>query len=78
MSGVIEKQYQEWLTKVYGRKGLTRDQKEEMRKAFYSGTFVALSLVAEYSVSDTEEVAVAKIDAISSEVSNQIIEWSKA
>ena len=71
----IEKQYQEWLSKVYGRKGLTRDQKEEMRKAFFSGAFVAISLVGEYSQSETEDVAVAKIDAISAEIGSRILEW---
>lgn len=77
MAITIEKQYQEWLSKVYGRKGLTKDQKEEMRKAFYSGAFVMLCLMDEISSGNTEDISCTKIEIINQELSAQIIKWSE-
>lgn len=77
MSGTVEKLYQEWLTKIYGRKDLTRNQKEEMRKAFYSGAFVALNLVGDYSNEFSEDIACTKIELVNQELTKKILEWSK-
>lgn len=74
----IEGEYQQWITKVYGRKHLSKIQKEEMRKAFYSGAFVFMNILNEISVKETEDIACTKIELLNMELMKQIGEWCES
>ena len=70
----VQKQYNEWVTKVYGGKGMTKEQREEMRKAFFSGAFVMLNMMREAS-DLPEDIAVSKVDLYLDELLLEIQKW---
>ena len=71
----IESEYHNWLTTVYGRKGMSKDQKEEMRKAFTCGAFVFMNIMQEISEKETEDIACTKLELLCQEMTKQIGEW---
>ena len=73
---LIQKQYNEWITQVYGGKGLTRVQREEMRKAFFCGAFVLMNQTRELSELP-EDIACSKLTLINEELLEEIGKWCK-
>lgn len=71
----VEGEFQQWLTKVYGRKDLSKVQREEMRKAFTCGAFVFMNIMQEISEKETEDVACTKLEILCQEMTKQIGEW---
>ena len=70
----IQKQFNEWITQVYGGKGLTKEQREEMRKAFFSGAFVMMNLMRETSALP-DDIAVSKMNIFNEELLTEIQKW---
>lgn len=77
MSKKVEKQFQQWLTQVHGRKGLPSAEVEGRRMAFYSGAFALLAMQSDIARANTETDAIAKMDVVMQELTAQIIEWGK-
>lgn len=72
----IQQQYDQWVTKVYGGMGLSKVQREEMRKAFFCGAFVMINLTRELSELP-QDIAVSKLELLNLELINQIQEWTE-
>lgn len=75
MAKTIQKQYNEWITKVYGGIGLTKVQREEMRKAFFSGAFVMMNVSRELGELEDVNNAVAWLNVYNEELLTQIQKW---
>lgn len=73
----IESEFQRWLTELHGKKGMTRVQIGQLRRTFYSGAFVLLSLQSDLAKAHSEEVAVAKMDVILLDLTTKIMEWNQ-
>lgn len=75
MLKTIQKHFNEWVTQVYGGKGLTKEQREEMRKAFFSGAFVLMNVNRELGEMEDKQLAVAKVNVYNEELLAQITKW---
>lgn len=71
----IRKQFNEWVTQVYGGKGLTREDREELRKAFYSGAFVLMNINRELGEMEDKDTAVKQLNLYNEELLTEITEW---
>ena len=71
----IRKHFNQWVTLVYGGKGLTKEQREEMRKAFYSGAFVLMNINRELGEMDDTANAVQQLNAYNGELLEEITKW---
>ncbi len=74
---VIQKQFNEWVTQVYGGKGLTKDQREELRKSWFSAAFVMMNMMRELSELE-EDIAVSKMNLYSEELLTEIQKWCES
>lgn len=70
----VQKQFNEFITQVYGGKGLTKHQREEMRKAFFSGAFIMLNMTRDLS-EHPEDIAVSKLEIYNEELITEIGKW---
>lgn len=77
MAKSIQKQYNEWITKVYGGVGLTKIQREEMRKAFFCGAFVMMNTNRELGALEDTANAVKQLTVITHELLDQIQIWTE-
>lgn len=71
----IHKHFNEWVTQVYGGKGLTKEQREEMRKAFYSGAFILMNINRELGEMEDKENAVKQLTVYNEELLAEITKW---
>lgn len=71
----IEKEFQNWLEKVFGNQA-SKNQVIEMRKAFFCGGFVVLNKICDFSELSTE-IAETKFDNVLAELQTRIEGWAK-
>ena len=71
----IQKHFNEWITQVYGGQGLTKEQREELRKAFYSGTFIMANVMRELGELEDKAVATRRIEVYHEEMIAEIAKW---
>ncbi len=74
----IRKHFNEWVTMVYGGKGLTKEQREELRKAFVSGAFVLMNINRELGELDDKDNAVQQLNVFNEEMLVEITAWTSA
>ena len=71
----IEKEYENWVTAVYGE-SCTEIQKTEMRKAFFCGAFSVIGKICEFDQFEAE-VAAKKFDDILGELEERVKGWAQ-
>ena len=71
----IQKHFNEWVTQVYSGKGLTKAEREELRKAFYSGAFVLMNVNRELGALEDKENAVRQCSVYNEELLLEITKW---
>lgn len=74
MSVIIEKEFQKWLSKVYGKKGMTRNQMEAMRQSWYCSALVMADMLSALA-ENPDDIACAKFEVIKKELIDQITKW---
>ena len=75
MAKTIQKQFNEWITEVYDGTGLTAEQREEMRKAFFCGAFVLMNQNRELGEMEDKELAIEQLNVINEELLTEITKW---
>lgn len=73
----IESEFNRWLLEFHGVRGLTLREKNNLRRTFYSGAFVLLSLQSDLAKENDEATAVAKMDIVLHELTTRIIGWNE-
>jgi hypothetical protein len=71
----IRKHFNEWVTQVYGGKGLTKEEREELRKAFYSGAFILMNINRELGELEDKANAVQQLNVFNEELLAEITKW---
>lgn len=72
MLNQIEKQFEGFITSMYGNKAISKSQEKDMEKAFYGGMVVAHKMITH--LDDNEDVALNQLDKLTNEIMNKMEE----
>jgi len=73
----VEAEFNSWIREVWGPQRLTRVERQKLKRAFYSGAFVLLSLQSDLAKENSEEDAIAKMDYVLRDLTQTIMSWNK-
>ena len=71
MLNQIEKQFEGFITAMYGKNTISRAQEKDIEKSFYAGMLVSYKMILE--LNSNEEVALKELEKLS----KQILDKSK-
>ena len=72
MLNQIEKQFEGFITAMYGNKTISEAQEKDIEKAFYAGMVVAHKLITH--LDDDEDIALNQLDKLTSEIMDKMEE----